>query len=61
MATTRGIVKIVPCQITGIGQGFYLKAVGIRFTVGLKSLGRKFLPQLVDDLLANMSRELSQV
>jgi hypothetical protein len=61
MAIIRGIVKIVPRQTAGISQGFYLKAIGIRFTVGLESLGRKFLPQLVDDLLANMSRELSQI
>jgi hypothetical protein len=54
-------MKIVPRQTTGIGQGFDLKAVGIRFTVGLESLGRKFLPELIDDLLANLSRELSQI
>ena len=61
MAITSGIVKIVPRQTAGIGQGFYLKAIGIRFTVGLESLGRKFLPQLIDDLLANMSREFSHI
>ena len=33
MAITKGIVTIVPRQTSGIGQGFYLKAVGIRFAV----------------------------
>jgi hypothetical protein len=54
-------MTIVPRQTTGIGQGVYLMAVGIWFTVGIESVGRKFLPQLTDDLLANMSRKLSQI
>jgi hypothetical protein len=44
MAIIRGIVTLVARQTAGVGQGFYLKAIGIRFTVGLESLGRKFLP-----------------
>jgi hypothetical protein len=45
IAITRGIVTIVPHQTSGIGQGFYLKAVGIRLTVVLEPPRRTFLTQ----------------
>ena len=45
IAITRGIVTIVPHQTLGIGQGFYLKAVGIRLTVVLEPPRRPFLTQ----------------
>lgn len=44
IAITRGIVTIVPHQTLGIGQGFYLKAVGIRLTVVLEPLAEHSSP-----------------
>jgi hypothetical protein len=57
MAVTRGIVKIVPHQTKGRGQGGYLKAVGIRFTVVLKPPRRPFFSQIIDNLLTEVAME----
>ena len=46
MAITRGIVMIVPHQTAGIGQGFYLKPIGMRFKVGREIPRRIFHTQL---------------
>ena len=46
MEITKGIVTIVPGQTTDIGQGFYLKAVGIRLIVVLEPPRRTFLTRL---------------
>ena len=51
-------------QVTGtcherVTISTYLKAIGIRFTARLDPPGRQFLPQLIDDLLAYMARQLA--
>jgi hypothetical protein len=61
MAIVQGIPQLIPRQATRICQGFYLQAIGIRFTVVLEPPRRKFLPQLIDDLLAKMSRQFPHI
>jgi hypothetical protein len=46
MAIASRIVTVIPRQTAGIGQGFYLRAIGIRFTVELELSRRIFLTQL---------------